>query len=109
MYIFLITRDLVLNDAKYDIRIVLKSENETHFNCGIPRQDKQLKQIRFYRFKERKTFTFNNFTYFFTKIWEGKSLQEVSKKKTKYEIEIEFTDYLTCNSDQLAKSMILKW
>lgn len=39
--------DLVLKDAKYDIRIVLKSENETHFNCGIPHQDKYLKQIRY--------------------------------------------------------------
>ena len=29
--------DLVLNDTKYDIRLVLKSENQTHFNSGFPR------------------------------------------------------------------------
>lgn len=72
--------DIHVEDAKYDIRIVLKSENKSHKNFGTP---------VFFRFKERKTFRYRNFIYFFTKIWEGKDIKDVCSSKAKYEIEIE--------------------
>ena len=90
--------DIRMDDAKYDLRIVLKSENDSHINYGRP---------NYYRFKERKTFTHKNFTYFFTKIWEGKSLNQVCSRTPKYEIELECTKMST-NIAYITKSMLIK-
>lgn len=90
--------DIPMSDCKYDVRIVLKTENRCHKNHG---------KIEFLRFKERKTFQHRNFCYFFTKVWEGRSMEEVYKAKAKYEIELECID-VSGNKSYLAKSMLLK-
>jgi len=90
--------DIKMDDAIYDLRIVLKSENNAHINYGEP---------NYLRFKERKTFTHKNFTYFFSKIWEGKNLDQICKKQPKYEIELECTKMID-DSKYLTKSMIIK-
>lgn len=97
--IFIKGLDFSIPEAQYDVRLVLKAENEANFNFGVP---------KYFRFKERKTFTFGGFTYFFTKIWDGKTMDEVLEKRAKYEIEIEFdqckiTDINTCIASLLIK------
>jgi hypothetical protein len=90
--------DIKMDDAQYDMRIVLKAENKAHVNYGNP---------VLLRFKERKSFKYKNFIYCFTKIWEGKSIDLAYVSKPKYEIELEFADF---NEDpsRLARSVIMK-
>lgn len=90
--------DISIPDAKYDLRFVLKSENDAHFNYGNP---------VYYRFKERKYFKHGNFTYFFTKVWEGKTMEHVLENAPKYEIEIE-GNQMANDFHLLAHSMMSK-
>ncbi len=90
--------DIQMDDAKYDIRIVLKSENDSHINYGDP---------NYVRYKQRKIFTHKNFTYFFTEIWEGKDKKQACSRSPKYEIELECTK-MSNDISYITKSMLIK-
>lgn len=96
--------DISMINSLYDIRIVLKSENRSHINYGVP---------RLFRFKETKSFRYGNFTYFLSKVYEGTSLDRISHIP-KYEIELEWNgleshpDHTNVSVSFLTKSMIMK-
>lgn len=60
------------------------------------------------RFKQRMSFVYKNFSYDFTKVWEGKTLEAAKVSRPMYEIELECIDTQGVDTAYLAQSLLVK-